>query len=100
MSSEAQEEIGAALERVERDGALRPPIALRDSSRANARNLGHGTGYTYPHDHPDAVLDESLLPEELEGVTFYHPTDRGPEGELAERLRRLRARLAGEEQPF
>jgi putative ATPase len=99
-SNASYKAIGAALERVEREGAQRPPIALRDSSRANARNLGHGTGYTYPHDHPDAVLDESLLPEELEGVTFYHPTDRGPEGELAERLRRLRARLADEEQPF
>ena len=60
--------IGAALERVEREGAQRPPLALRDSSVANARDLGNGTGYQYPHDHPDAVLDESLLPEGLEGT--------------------------------
>jgi putative ATPase len=86
--------IGAALERVERDGPRRPPLALRDSSRPNARNLGHGEGYRYPHDVPDAVLDESLMPEGLEGVRLFEPTDRGVEAELAERLRRLRDRAA------
>jgi putative ATPase len=82
--------VEAALAEVEREGARRPPLSLRDASRLNARNLGHGTGYRYPHDHPDAVLDESLLPEGMEGTRFYHPTDRGPEGELSRRLQRLR----------
>ena len=92
--------VNAALERVEREGARRPPLALRAASRANARNLGHGTGFVYPHDHPDAVVEGSLLPEGMEDVAFYHPTDRGPEGELSERLRALRARLAQDERPF
>lgn len=92
--------VNAAMERVEREGARRPPLALRDSSRANARNLGHGTGYRYPHDHPDAVLEGSLLPDGMEDVTFYHPNERGPEGELSERLRVLRARLEQDERPF
>ena len=92
--------IGAALAHVEREGAHRPPPALRDSSAANARGLGHGEGYAYPHDHPDGVLDESLLPEGMEGVSFYAPTGRGPEGELAARLRELRARLREDEHPF
>jgi putative ATPase len=92
--------IGAAMDLIEREGARRPPLALRDASAANARGLGHGQGYTYPHHHPDAVLDESLLPEGLEGTAFYHPTDRGPEGELSARLRELRGRAAAEEEPF
>lgn len=92
--------LGAALEHVEREGARRPPLALRDSSRANARNLGHGTGYRYPHDHPDAVLEGSLLPDGMEDTAFYHPTDRGPEGEMSRRLRDLRARLAEDDRPF
>jgi len=94
--------INAAMAHVEQHGARRPPLALRDSSRANARNLGHGTGYRYPHDAPDAVVEGSLLPEGMEDVAFYHPSDRGPEGELSQRLRALRARLADEtsERPF
>jgi putative ATPase len=92
--------IDAALAEVEREGARRPPLALRDASVANARGLGNGEGYVYPHDHPDAVLDESLLPEGMEGRVFYSPTDRGPEGELSARLRELRARLRDDDQPF
>jgi len=92
--------VNAAMAQVEREGARRPPLALRDASAANARGLGHGQGYTYPHDHPDAVLDESLLPEGLEGTVFYEPTDRGPEGELSARLRELRGRAAEEDEPF
>jgi putative ATPase len=84
--------IGAALDLVEEEGARRPPLALRDSSRKNAQNLGHGTGYRYPHDFPDGVVDGSLMPEGLEDVRFYEPTDRGPEGELAARLARLKNR--------
>jgi putative ATPase len=82
--------IRAATQLVEREGARRPPLALRDASAPNARNLGHGTGYRYPHDAPDAVLDESLMPEGLEDVRLFEPTDRGREGELAARLRALR----------
>jgi putative ATPase len=92
--------INAALDLVRREGSRRPPPALRDASRANAANLGHGAGYRYPHDAPDAVLEGSLLPEGLEGTVFYEPTERGPEGELSLRLRALRARIAGEERPF
>jgi putative ATPase len=92
--------VNAAMDRVEREGARRPPLSLRDASRANAANLGHGAGYRYPHDAPDAVLDGSLLPEGLEGTVFFEPTDRGPEGELSERLRALRARLAQPDRPF
>jgi hypothetical protein len=40
------------------------------------------------------------MPEGLEEVVFYEPTDRGPEGELSERLRALRARLSAEDRPF
>ena len=91
--------IGAALEQVERDGPKRPPLSLRDSSRPNARHLGHGEGYHYPHDFPDGVLDESLMPDGLEGLRLYEPTDRGVEAELAERLRRLRGEDSADADP-
>ncbi len=89
-SNAAYRAINAAQALVEREGARRPPLSLRDGSRPNARHFGHGQGYHYPHDVPDGVLDESLLPDGLEGTVFYEPADRGPEGALYERLRRLR----------
>jgi putative ATPase len=101
-SNAAYRAINAAQALVEREGARRPPLSLRDSSRPNARHFGHGQGYHYPHDVPDGVLDESLLPDGLEGTVFYEPTGRGPEGDLSERLRRLRGDSADEAaaQPF
>jgi putative ATPase len=87
--------IDAALGHVERHGPQRPPIALRDASRPNARHFGHGEGYQNPHRAPDGVLDESLLPEELAGERFFHPGPRGVEAERAARLAALRARDDG-----
>lgn len=84
--------INAAMDHVEKFGPQRPPLSLRDSSRANAKHFGHGTGYRYPHDYPDAVLDDSLLPEGMEHVRFFTPTDRGAEAQLDARLRELRSR--------
>jgi len=83
--------IDAALAHVEHHGPQRPPIALRDASRPNARHFGHGEGYQNPHRSPDGVLDESLLPDELAGRRFYSPGRRGIEADRAARLASLRA---------
>ncbi len=88
-SNSAYRAIDAALAQVERDGPVRPPLSLRDSSRPNARHFGHGDGYQYPHDFPDGVVPGSLLPDGVDGG-FVVPTDRGVEAELSARLRRLR----------
>ena len=94
--------IGAAMAHLNERGARQPPHALRDASSRNKRNLGHGDGYRYPHDAPDAVLPGSLMPEGLEDLHFYAPNDRGPEGVWAARLERLRGvEDSGEDpQPF
>ena len=89
--------IRAAMAHVQERGAREPPVALRDASSRNKRNLGHGDGYRYPHDAPDAVLPGSLLPEGLEDLELFTPTDRGVEGRWAERLRELRERGRGGE---
>jgi putative ATPase len=76
------------------------PVHLRGTGYAGAKRLGHGEGYRYPHDFPDAVLPGSLMPDGLEDLRLYHPTDRGPEGRLAERLERLRRPPEGADGPF
>jgi putative ATPase len=84
--------IGEARTEV-REGRLIPvPRHLQDSHYPGAKRLAHGEGYEYAHNAPDAIAAQDYL-----GVdrTYYRPTDRGFEKELAERLERIRARLRG-----
>ena len=83
--------VDAALAHIDQHGPQRPPVALRDASRPNARHFGHGEGYQNPHRSPDGVLDESLLPDELAGTRLFAPGPRGIEGERAARLADLRS---------
>ena len=68
------------------------PKHLRNAPTKLAKQMGHGEGYLYPHDHPDAVTDMECLPPSLAGKTFYEPTDRGVESRIAERLDAIRKR--------
>jgi putative ATPase len=84
----------AARAHVREHGAKPPPSYLRDSHYPGAKKLGRGAGYVYPHDEPEGVADQPLLPEEVAGEAFYEPTDRGFEGSIRERLEGLRRRLS------
>ena len=60
------------------------PAHLRGSGYAGAARLGHGKGYVYAHDEPDAVAAQQYLPDDLAGSTdYYRPTDRGLRGAAA-----------------
>ena len=82
-----------------RGGPAPPAGAARLAASPTPAGSGNGEGYHYPHDYPDAVLDESLLPEGMEGTVFYTPTDRGAEAEMAARLRGLRSDLRDDDRP-
>jgi putative ATPase len=70
------------------------PPHLRGSGYAGAAKLGHGKGYVYAHDEPDAVAAQQYLPDDLAGSTdYYRPTDRGFEARLQERWTWLKGRL-------
>jgi putative ATPase len=81
--------IGAARAHVREAGAARPPAPLRSAAYPGAASLGRGRGYAYPHDEPGHVNDQEHLPEGLEALRFYLPDES--EGELRERLERIRA---------
>ena len=74
-------------------GAKTPPSYLQDAHYPGARRLGRGTGYDYPHELPEGVSAQPLLPAELSERRYYEPTDRGFESKLQERLTALRKRL-------
>ena len=78
--------------RAGRGGAV--PSHLRGSGYAGAERLGHGSGYVYAHDEPDAVARQQYLPDDLhDRVSYYRPTDRGFEERLRLRWEWLTGRL-------
>jgi len=79
----------AALHEIEENGAGPIPVHLMDASR-DARGLGHGEGYDYPHDHEDHWTPQQYLPERLAETKFYQPSDQGYESQVKDRLRRWR----------
>jgi putative ATPase len=50
--------------------------------------MGYSDGYRYPHDFPDAFVEEEYLPDPLKKHRFYKPTARGNEGTIRERLKK------------
>jgi putative ATPase len=85
--------IGRARKDVRELGAETPPTYLQDAHYPGAGKLGRGVGYEYPHELPDGVSDQPMLPEALRGRTYYEPTGRGFEEKLRERVAALRKRL-------
>ena len=93
-SNAAYAGINAAIAdvRAGRGGAV--PPHLRGSGYAGAERLGHGAGYVYAHDEPDAVARQQYLPDDLhDAVSYYQPTDRGFEERLRQRWEWLAGRL-------
>jgi putative ATPase len=72
-------------------GSLEVPARLRNAPTALMRSLGHGAGYRYAHDEPDAyAAGETYFPDDMSPATYYHPVPRGLEQKIAEKLERLR----------
>jgi putative ATPase len=85
-STQAYFKAEAALEE---KGVIRVPTPLQDTHR-DARALGHGRGYLYPHDFPGHYVEQDYLPEDLKGQRFYEPTEQGAEKELVSRWQACR----------
>jgi putative ATPase len=74
---------------------MRVPLHIRNAPTRLARELGHGKGYAYPHDHPNAFVPQAYLPEGVAGLELYAPKEVGEERETKKRWawwRRLRGR--------
>jgi putative ATPase len=92
-----------ALESIQNEGAGPVPVHLMDASR-DAKGLGHGVGYQYPHSFEGHFTPQQYLPTNKLGTVFYEPSEQGYEARIAERLREWRRRQAekiqrGKEEP-
>jgi putative ATPase len=82
---------GAAREDVERYGSLDVPLRFRNAPTPLMKQLGHGSGYRYAHDEPQAyAAGERYLPDDMPDRRYYHPTMRGLEQRIGEAMERLR----------
>lgn len=59
------------------------PMHLRNAPTSLMKDLGHGDGYRYAHNEPNAfAAGETYLPESIVGTRFYEPSERGLEKAL------------------
>ena len=85
-----------ALEHVKQETSGEVPNPMKDGNR-DKEGLGHGKGYKYPHAYRQHYTPQQYLPDEMQGLYFYQPTEQGYEQSVAERLEEWRERDAAEE---
>jgi putative ATPase len=78
-----------AFKQIEEEGVGSVPKHLQDANR-DAKALGHGEGYQYPHEASDHFLPQQYLPTHLLGTYFYLGSNQGYEAQVVERLSRWR----------
>jgi len=91
-SDAAYRALNAAMETVSTAQAEPVPMQLRNASTRPMKEWGYGTGYQHAHQFDDALNTMECLPPALRDVTFYHPTNRGLEQRIAQRLEEIRTR--------
>ena len=92
---------------IEQTGSLPVPMHLRNAPTSLMKNLGHGEGYRYAHDEPEAyAAGATYFPSQLldtkaaglsqgnraddSGPSLYAPTSRGLEQKILDKLAYLR----------
>jgi len=72
-------------------GSLPVPLAIRNAPTRTMKALGHGAGYRYDHDEPEAHSSgQRYFPDEIEPRTYYNPVPRGLEIKIREAIARRR----------
>jgi putative ATPase len=79
----------AASAEVRRGDNPPTPLHLRNAPTPLLKELGYGRDYIYAHATADGIAAMDCLPASLQGRSFYHPTGRGYEKELADRMQRI-----------
>jgi putative ATPase len=84
--------LGEVLEDVRNSVAEPVPMNLRNAPTRPTKAWGYGEGYQHAHNFDDAMVEMECLPPSLAGREWYHPTERGVEKRISERLAEIRKR--------
>jgi len=91
-SNAVYEAYNAARAFVSKDTTRPVPMHLRNAPTRLMKDLGYGKEYRYAHDEAGGyAAGERYLPEGMNEVTWYQPTERGLEARIRDRLAELRA---------
>ena len=82
--------MNAAAEDVQKTIAEPVPMNLRNAPTRLMKQMGYSEGYQHAHQFADAIVDMDCLPPSLAGRRYYHPTERGVEKRIGERMEEIR----------
>ncbi len=85
---------GEALSDVKKFGSLPVPLHIRNAPTKLMKDLGYGKGYKYAHNYKEGIVEQEYMPSELINRIYYHPTTRGYERIIKDRLDKWRKILA------
>lgn len=67
------------------------PMHLRNAPTKLMKEMGYHHGYRYAHDEPNSfAAGENYFPEALADTVYYHPSKRGFENQLADKIEWLK----------
>ncbi|HTP90001.1 MAG TPA: replication-associated recombination protein A [Bryobacteraceae bacterium] len=93
-SDAAYQALNAVNAEIQSGRAEPVPMHIRNAPTKYMKEWGYGKGYEHAHQFEDALPGMECLPDSLAGREFYHPTNRGVEQRIAERLAEIRSRKA------
>ncbi len=88
-SNASYKAFGAANKAARDGGSPPPPKHILNAATSLMKSEGYGAGYAYDHDTPEGLSGQNYFPDDMQRESFYKPTDRGEEAEIAARLKRF-----------
>ena len=85
-SNAAYRAYGAARRSARDKGSLMPPKHILNAPTRLMKDIGYGKGYEDDHDAPDGFSGQDYFPDDMARESYYRPSERGFEREVAKRL--------------
>lgn len=89
--------IAKAMKTVADTRTMPVPAHLQDRHYKGAEKLGHGLGYKYAHDYPNHYVTQQYLPDGMEEMRFYEPSENGYEKKIREHMEFIKREAGGTE---